>query len=210
MRLRANQTFPVLRACRLLDNNDYAFRQFAQDRYRGISWSEIENTCNQRSNPPSFILTVNVITFRSSRCQFSPSIRVVTEVRRFGECSRKTRDSRKCSTLRRRWRGRGLRSAIFQLRPLRRSSAKRQQRFVAIQRIHEIEKVVDHEVMALVEALAEVSGKSGAYVHLGATSADILDTALALQMKDGVDIIALKLDDLSRCFWISQDGTVTR
>jgi adenylosuccinate lyase len=71
-------------------------------------------------------------------------------------------------------------------------------RFVAIQRIHEIEKVVDHEVMALVEALAEVSGKSGAYVHLGATSADILDTALALQMKDGLDIIALKLDRLEQ------------
>lgn len=69
---------------------------------------------------------------------------------------------------------------------------------VTIQRIHEIEKVVDHEVMALVEALAEVSGRSGAYVHLGATSADILDTALALQMKDGLDVIAVKLDKLEQ------------
>ena len=69
---------------------------------------------------------------------------------------------------------------------------------VTIQRIHEIEKVVDHEVMALVEALSEVSGRSGAYVHLGATSADILDTALALQMKDGLDIIAVKLDRLEQ------------
>ncbi len=69
---------------------------------------------------------------------------------------------------------------------------------VTIQRIHEIEKVVDHEVMALVEALAEVSGKSGGYVHLGATSADILDTALALQMKDGLDVIAMKLDKLEQ------------
>jgi adenylosuccinate lyase len=71
-------------------------------------------------------------------------------------------------------------------------------KLVTIQRIHEIERTVDHEVMALVEALAEVSGKSGAYVHLGATSADILDTALALQMKEGIDVIAAKLDQLEQ------------
>ncbi len=69
---------------------------------------------------------------------------------------------------------------------------------VTIHHIHEIERVVDHEVMALVEALSEVSGKSGAYVHLGATSADILDTALALQMKDALDIITIKLDKLEQ------------
>jgi adenylosuccinate lyase len=71
-------------------------------------------------------------------------------------------------------------------------------RAVTIQRIREIEKVVDHETVALVEALAEVSGKSGAYVHLGATSADILDTALALQMKEAMDIIAGRLDGLEQ------------
>lgn len=65
---------------------------------------------------------------------------------------------------------------------------------VSIERIREIEKTVDHETMALVEALSEVSGKSGAYVHLGATSSDILDTALALQIKEGLDIVAEKLD----------------
>jgi len=69
-------------------------------------------------------------------------------------------------------------------------------KIVTVLRIHEIEKVTDHEIMALVDALAEVSGKSGAYVHLGATSADILDTALALQMKEGLDIISRKLDKL--------------
>ena len=50
--------------------------------------------------------------------------------------------------------------------------------------------------MALVDALAEVSGIGGAYVHLGATSADILDTALALQMKDGLALISQKMDRL--------------
>ena len=68
--------------------------------------------------------------------------------------------------------------------------------YVKLERIREIERTTDHEVMALVDALAEVSGKGGSYVHLGATSADILDTALALQLKDGVNIISHKLDNL--------------
>lgn len=67
---------------------------------------------------------------------------------------------------------------------------------VKVARVHEIEKVTEHEVMALVEAISELSGKSGAYVHLGATSADVLDTALALQMKDGLGIVGAKLDKL--------------
>jgi adenylosuccinate lyase len=67
---------------------------------------------------------------------------------------------------------------------------------VKLERIRQIEKVVDHETVALVEALSEVSGKGGAYVHLGATSSDILDTALGLQMKDGLEIVQAKLDKL--------------
>ena len=67
---------------------------------------------------------------------------------------------------------------------------------VSLLRVHEVEKVTDHEVMALVEVLSEASGKSGAYVHLGATSSDILDTGLALQMKEGVGLIAGELDRL--------------
>ena len=67
---------------------------------------------------------------------------------------------------------------------------------VPIGRIHEVERVVDHEIMALVEVLSAASGKGGAYAHLGATSSDILDTGLALQMKEGLEIIAVKLDKL--------------
>jgi len=67
---------------------------------------------------------------------------------------------------------------------------------VKLERIREIERTTDHEVMALVDALAEVSERGGAYVHLGATSADILDTSLALQMKDALLIISQKMDKL--------------
>ena len=67
---------------------------------------------------------------------------------------------------------------------------------VRLERIREIEKVVNHETVALVEALSEVSGKGGAYVHVGATSSDILDTALALQMKEGLETVQAKLENL--------------
>ena len=67
---------------------------------------------------------------------------------------------------------------------------------VQISRIKEIEREIGHDVMALVKALAEVCGPSGAYVHLGATSYDIVDTARALQLRDAVDIILRKLDSL--------------
>jgi adenylosuccinate lyase len=76
----------------------------------------------------------------------------------------------------------------------RRASTK----YVSIQKIHEVENVTQHEVMALVDVLADVTGKSGAYVHLGATSADILDTGLALQMKGGLTIVQEKLDSLEQ------------
>jgi len=69
-------------------------------------------------------------------------------------------------------------------------------KYVKLERVHEIEKDTEHEIMALVEALAEESAKGGSYVHFGATSADILDTALALQMRDGLKIVRAKLDNL--------------
>ena len=69
-------------------------------------------------------------------------------------------------------------------------------KYVTVKRIREIEKTTDHETAALVEALAEVSAGGAAYVHFGATSSDILDTALALQMKAGLRIVKMKLDTL--------------
>jgi adenylosuccinate lyase len=64
---------------------------------------------------------------------------------------------------------------------------------VKISRIKEIERETKHDVMSLVKALAEVCGPSGAYVHLGATSYDIVDTANALQMRDALKLIEERL-----------------
>ena len=62
-------------------------------------------------------------------------------------------------------------------------------------RVKEIESEIRHDVMAMIRALAEVCGPSGAYVHLGATSSDILDTATALQLKEALELIEKKLND---------------
>jgi adenylosuccinate lyase len=67
---------------------------------------------------------------------------------------------------------------------------------VKLSRIKEIEREIKHDVAALVRALAEASGPSGAYVHLGATSYDIVDTATALQLKDALELIGQRLQAL--------------
>jgi len=62
-------------------------------------------------------------------------------------------------------------------------------KLVKVGRIRELEREVAHETMALVLALAEACGKSGRYVHFGATSSDILDTAMALQIRDALAMV---------------------
>jgi adenylosuccinate lyase len=70
--------------------------------------------------------------------------------------------------------------------------------YVKVERVKEIEKEIKHDIASLVRALSEQCGLSGAYVHLGATSYDIVDTANALQLKDALEIIENKLLNLKR------------
>ena len=69
-------------------------------------------------------------------------------------------------------------------------------KYVKVERVKAIEKEIKHDIASLVRALSEVSGTSGAYVHLGATSYDIVDTANALQLKGAIDLIEKKLEEL--------------
>jgi len=62
-------------------------------------------------------------------------------------------------------------------------------KYVKIDRILGLEQRVAHETMALVLALAEACGDPGRYVHFGATSSDILDTAMALQIRDALAMV---------------------
>jgi adenylosuccinate lyase len=71
-------------------------------------------------------------------------------------------------------------------------------KYVKLDRIKEIEREIKHDIASLVRALSEVCGPSGAYVHLGATSYDIVDTTNALQLKEALDLIETKLVEFDK------------
>jgi adenylosuccinate lyase len=60
-------------------------------------------------------------------------------------------------------------------------------------RIDELEKIVKHDVIAFLSSITEKVGEEGRYLHMGMTSSDVLDTALAVQMRQAADIL---IDDL--------------
>ena len=61
--------------------------------------------------------------------------------------------------------------------------------YVKLERMKQIEKEIHHDIMAMVRALDEqCEGEAGNYIHYGATSYDIVDTALALQIKKALTI----------------------
>jgi adenylosuccinate lyase len=65
-----------------------------------------------------------------------------------------------------------------------------------VERIQEIEAEVHHDVIAFLTNVGEYVGEASKYIHLGMTSSDILDTGLAMQMRDAVDLILAKLEKL--------------
>ncbi|WP_214399647.1 adenylosuccinate lyase [Methanocaldococcus lauensis] len=70
-------------------------------------------------------------------------------------------------------------------------------KYVKLERVKEIEKETKHDVVAIIRALAEVcEGNAGEYIHFGATSNDIVDTANSLLIKESIEIIEKKLKEL--------------
>jgi len=67
---------------------------------------------------------------------------------------------------------------------------------IDLARIHAIEKINQHEVIAFLDALKEKIGPSARYIHLGLTSSDIMDTGLSLQMKQATEIILKDIEKL--------------
>ncbi|WOX55539.1 MULTISPECIES: adenylosuccinate lyase [unclassified Methanoculleus] len=65
-----------------------------------------------------------------------------------------------------------------------------------LERAKEIEAEINHDMMAIVKAVTEVCGDAGRWIHYGATSNDILDTATALQLQDSLALIEEKLSGL--------------
>ncbi len=66
----------------------------------------------------------------------------------------------------------------------------------SVDRIHEIEKTTDHDVIAFTTNLAESIGEAARFVHYGLTSSDVVDTANALLLRDACDILLQKIDGL--------------
>jgi adenylosuccinate lyase len=64
------------------------------------------------------------------------------------------------------------------------------------ERISEIEKTTDHDVIAFTTNLAESIGPASRFVHYGLTSSDVVDTANALLLREACDILLAKLDQL--------------
>jgi adenylosuccinate lyase len=64
------------------------------------------------------------------------------------------------------------------------------------ERIAEIEATTDHDVIAFVSQVAETVGPDGRYLHLGLTSSDVVDTGLALQLRDAGTILLKDCDTL--------------
>lgn len=75
-------------------------------------------------------------------------------------------------------------------------SLKANLRDVSMDRVKDIEMETRHDVMALVKAMSEQCGDAGRYVHLGATSNDIVDTATAMQIDAALDIIQEDVEEL--------------
>ncbi|MBA3780001.1 MAG: adenylosuccinate lyase [Chloroflexi bacterium] len=67
---------------------------------------------------------------------------------------------------------------------------------VDVARIAELERTTEHDVVAFVNQLAESVGESGRYLHLGLTSSDVVDTALALQCQASGERLLADLDRL--------------
>jgi adenylosuccinate lyase len=65
---------------------------------------------------------------------------------------------------------------------------------VDIDRIDELERTTDHDVVAFVTQVAESVGDEGRYLHYGLTSSDVVDTGLALQCRAAADLILASLD----------------
>ncbi|MBN1662864.1 MAG: adenylosuccinate lyase [Deltaproteobacteria bacterium] len=65
-----------------------------------------------------------------------------------------------------------------------------------IDRIDEIEKTTKHDVIAFLTSVTEKIGEDGRFIHMGLTSSDILDTSLAVLLKEASELLLADLDDL--------------
>lgn len=66
-------------------------------------------------------------------------------------------------------------------------------KYVTLARVDEIESEIVHDIASVVRAFAEQCGEYGRFIHIGATSNDIIDTTEAVRTKEGLQIIEKRL-----------------
>jgi adenylosuccinate lyase len=77
---------------------------------------------------------------------------------------------------------------------------------VDFDRMAEILKITHHDVTAFLTAVGETIGEESRYIHLGLTSSDVMDTALALQLRDAADLL---LDDIDALIKVLEDRAIS-
>src|SRR2546427_1780346 len=83
---------------------------------------------------------------------------------------------------------------------------------VDIERILDVQRRVKHEMIALLTSLEEQLGADSRFVHLGLTTSDVWDTALALQLRDAADLLIagqVRLRDALRALALRHKDTLT-
>lgn len=97
--------------------------------------------------------------------------------------------------------------ALFQLKKINKDAIeniKKNARY-SLARIQEIEKITQHDVLAFTTAVGENLGKYSRYFHQGLTSSDILDTSLALELKQSAEII---IEDIERLIRVLKEKAI--
>jgi len=80
--------------------------------------------------------------------------------------------------------------------PVDAAAAIRERAGFDIARIHEIEKTVQHDVVAFTQSMAEHVGAEGRWIHFGLTSSDVVDTALATRLVRSADLIVERVEGI--------------
>ncbi len=70
-----------------------------------------------------------------------------------------------------------------------------------LERMREIEKETDHDLISFLRATGESIGDASRFVHLGLTSSDVVDTGLAMQAVEGIDLLDKELVALTDAVW---------
>lgn len=86
--------------------------------------------------------------------------------------------------------------AEFNIIPKSAAKVSREKATFSIERIHELDKKLKHDVIAFLTSVSESIGEEGRYLHFGMTSSDLIDTAFSVQLVNASNLILAGLDKL--------------